>query len=96
MNSLRTGDYHVTFLSRHCDDKHLCTDKARWWPEWHNYYLDDENFPMYGAHMLFSPKGKADQTNYILWTDSVHLTDLSCFLHGPFNFDSHTDIVSAK
>ena len=51
---------------------------------------------MYGARMLFSPKRKPDETKYMLWTDSVHLTDSSFFLHGPFNFDSHTDIVSAK
>ena len=24
------GDYRVTFLARHPDDKHLCDDKARW------------------------------------------------------------------
>ena len=24
------GDYHVTFLARNPDDKHLCDDKARW------------------------------------------------------------------
>ena len=28
-----TGYYHITFLARYPDDKHLCDDKARWWPE---------------------------------------------------------------
>ena len=51
---------------------------------------------MYGARILFSPKRKPNQTEYMLWTDLVHVTDSSCFLHGPFSFDSHTDIVSAK
>ena len=32
----------------------------------------------------------------MLLTDWVHLTDSSCFIHGPFTFDSHTDIMSAK
>ena len=41
IHSLRTGDYHVTFFSRHPANKHLCDDVARWWPEWHEYYLDD-------------------------------------------------------
>ena len=35
-------------------------------------------------------------TKYTLWTNSVHLTDSYCFIHGPFNFDSLSDIVSAK
>ena len=33
MDSSTTGDYHVTSLSRHFDDKHLCNDVSRWWPE---------------------------------------------------------------
>ena len=31
MDSSHAGDYHVTFLSRHLDDNHLCDDLARWW-----------------------------------------------------------------
>ena len=27
------GDYHVTFLARHPDDKYLSDDKERWWPK---------------------------------------------------------------
>ena len=46
MNLSTTGDYHVTFLSRHPDDNHLCDDVARWWPEWHKYSLDGENIPV--------------------------------------------------
>ena len=83
MNSLLTGDYHVTFLSRHPTD-----NGSLWWFDWHEYYLDESNIPVYDARMLFSPRRKPDLTKYILWTDSVHLTDTSCFLHGPFNFDS--------
>ena len=30
MKAESTGDYHVNFLARHPDDKHLCDDKARW------------------------------------------------------------------
>ena len=29
MHPYTTGDYHVTILARHPDDKHLCDDKAR-------------------------------------------------------------------
>ena len=79
MDLLRTESYHITFLSRYPADKHLCADAVRWWPEWHKYYLDDSNLPVHGAHMIFSPKRKPDLTRYMLWTDSVYLTDTSCF-----------------
>ena len=46
--------------------------------------------------MLFGPKRKPDSNKYILWTDSVHLTDPSCYLNVPFNFDSHSDVITAK
>ena len=45
---------------------------------------------------ILKPKRKPDLANYMLWTDSVHLTDSSCFLHGPFNFDSRSDVISAN
>ena len=46
--------------------------------------------------MLFGPKRKLDPTKYILWTDSIHLTEPSCYLYGPFNFDPHSDIITPK
>ena len=90
------GNYHVTFLSRHPANKHLCDDFTRWWHERHDYYLDDSNIQVYGTCMLFNPRRNLDLTKYILWTDSVHLTDTSCFLRGPFNFDSQSDIIFAN
>ena len=77
MDSFRTKDYQVTFLSRHPVDKHLCDDVACWWPEWHEYYLDDANIQVYGARMLFNPRRKPDLTKYMFWTDSVPLTNTS-------------------
>ena len=91
-----TGGHHVTFLSRHPDDNHLCDDVARWWPEWHEYLLNDDNIPVYGSRMLFKPNRKPNLAKYMLWTDSIHLSDSSCFIHGPFNFDSRSDVISAK
>ena len=90
------GDYHVTFLSRHLHINHLCDDIARWWSEWHEYSLNDDNTPVYGSRILFKPTRKPDLTKYMLWTDSVHLTDLSYFIHGTFNYDSRSDNISAK
>ena len=82
IDSLRTGDCHVTFLPRYPFDKHLCDDVAHWWPEWHEYFLDNSNIHVYGARILFSPKRKLDLTKYMLWSNSVHLIDTFRFLHG--------------
>ena len=63
MNPETTGDYHVNFLARHPNDTRLCDDKDRWWPEWHEYKLDSDNIPVYGARVLFSSKRKPDLKN---------------------------------
>ena len=55
-----------------------------------------DNVPVYGARILLGPKRKPDPDKYILWTNSIHLTNTSCYLHGPFNFEPHSDIISAK
>ena len=54
------------------------------------------NIPVYGARILFGPTRKPNDKTYILWIDSIHLTDSSCYIHGPFNFDSHSDIIKPK
>ena len=46
--------------------------------------------------MVFSPRRKPDLTKYMLWTDSVYLTDQSCSIHRLFNFDSQSDIISTN
>ena len=51
---------------------------------------------MYDARILFDPKRKLNVDKYISWTDTVHLTDASCFIHYSFNFDSRSNIISAK
>ena len=68
MNSLRIGDYHITFLSHHPADKHLCDSVSRWWLEWHEYYLDDSKIPVFGVHMLFifNPRRNLDLTKRML------------------------------
>ena len=43
--------------------------------------------------MLFSLKCKLNLTKFMLWSDSVHLTDPKYFIHGPFNFDAHDDNI---
>ena len=91
MNLATTGDYNVIFLSRHPDDKYLCDDRSRWWPEWHEYQLDANNVPVCGARMLFSPKRKPNLKKVMLWFDSVHLTDPKYSIRGPFDYDVHDE-----
>ena len=74
----------------------MSDDKARWWPEWHEYQLDSHNIPVYGVCMLFSPKRKLNPKKYILRSDSVHLTYSNYFIHGPFNHDAHANIIQPK
>ena len=69
---------------------------TRWCPLWYEYKKNRNNVLIYGDRMLFGPKRKPDPNKYILRTDSVHLTDTSCYLNGTFNFDSHSDIITAK
>ena len=70
-------------FSRHTNDNDLCDDKARWWPLWYEYKNDKNDVHIYGSRMLFGPKRKLDSDKYILWRDSVFLTDHSCYLLGP-------------
>ena len=88
MNPRKTGDYYVTFLSRHTSDLHLCDDNSRWWPIWYEYVLDKDNIPVYESRILLGPNRKPNLKKFILWIDSVQLIDSSCYIHGSFNFDS--------
>ena len=88
-----TGNYHVTFLLCNPSDNHLCDDTSCWWPLWYEYVLDTNNIPVYGARILLGPNRKSNIKLYILWTDSVHLSDPSCYIHGAFNFDSCSNII---
>ena len=78
MNSKRSGDYHVMFISRHPNDSHICDDTARWQPLCHEYKNDKNNVPINDARMFFSLKRKPNPNKYIIWTDFVYLTDHSC------------------
>ena len=89
-------DYHVTFSSRHPSENNLCDDEARWWPLLYECVLDKDDLLVNGARILLGPNQKPDLKKFILWTDSIHLTDPSCFLHRPFNFDARSDVVKPK
>ena len=93
MGVLHTGDYHLEFFSRHPDGSHLCNYVTRWWLECHEYRLDDQNLSVYGGRILSGPKRKPNLKKCILWTGSVHLIDSSCYIHGPFNIESRSNIA---
>ena len=77
MNSRTTGNYHVTFVSRHTSDNHLCDDTSYWWPLWYEYVIDKNDIPVYRSRIVLGPNRKLNIKKYIIWTDSVHLTDSS-------------------
>ena len=62
MEQRTTGDYHVTFLSRHPSDNHLCDDNKRWRYLWYEY----KNIPVHGSQLLSGPNRKLKVSNYIL------------------------------
>ena len=43
--------------------------------------------------MLFLLKCRPNLKKFMLWSDSVHLTDTKYFIYGLFNFDTHDDII---
>ena len=36
---------------------------------------------------------KPNPTKYVLWSDYAKLTDPTCFIHEPFNYDAHTNNI---
>ena len=62
----------------------------------YEYVLDKDDVLVYGARTLLRPNQKPDLKKFILWTDYIHLTDSSCFFHGPFNFDTRSYVVKPK
>ena len=55
-----------------------------------------KNVPIYSDRILFGRKCKPDPKKYIICTDSVPLTNSSCYLHRPVNFDSRSGVIIAK
>ena len=74
----------------------MCNNNTRWWPLWYVYCLDENNISGCGARIVSGFNRKPNPKNYILWTDSVHLTDPSCFIHGLFNFDPRSGVIRLK
>ena len=58
--------------------------------------MDNENIPLCASRILFGQNRKPNMNKYIIWTDHVHFKNPFCYLRGPFNFDSHPDIIKLK
>ena len=93
IDSKHAGDYHSMFIPWCLDDSHLCDETTRWWLLWHEYTNNKSNVPIYDARMLCGPKRKPDPNKYILWTDSIDLTDPSSYLYSTFHFNSRSHMV---
>ena len=96
MKPKNTWDYHVIFLATYLDDNYLCDDTTRWWPEWHEYVLNDNNVPVCETWMLCSLKRNPNLKKYMLWLDSVYLTSPKYFVYGSFNYGAHGDTIKPK
>ena len=96
MDSQTRWDYHVTLLSHHSSDNNLCDDNSRWLLLWYECVLYKNNIPVYGTRILLEPNWKPNTKKYILWKDSAHLSNLSCYIHGNFNFDSRSNIIESN
>ena len=92
---MNIDNYRVIFLSRHLDKRHKSDDTTKWWLEWHEYKLDNNNVPVYGVYIICCPKRKLNlKTNCFDWL--VHRSDLSYYLHEPFDFNLRSGIIIAK
>ena len=94
LNPNTTGNYLVAFLARHPSDNKKTDDDARWWPEWHEYTIGNDNIPDFGQRVLFHPLRKPPLAKYRLWTDTIPLSDPNCYLSGPFHFEARHDVVN--
>ena len=83
----QSGKYHVRFYARHPGDPYmLAENEARWWPELHNYSIDNAGTIHYGDRVLVDPTHVPDTKKIIAWSAVVDLTDPEVHLLGPFDF----------
>ena len=61
-----------------------------------NWQTKNTTIQLIDARMMLGPKRKPNTSKYIIWTGSVRLTDSSSYLHGPFNFGSTSNVITAK
>ena len=43
--------------------------------------MDEKNIPIYRERILFGLTRKRNEIKYILWINSIHLTESSCYIH---------------
>ena len=58
--------------------------------------MNDDNVPVYGAKIQFKSSRKPDPIKYILWVDSVDLTDTDFLIHDSLNYDDYSNVITSK
>ena len=87
IDSATTGIHHVQFLLQHPSDKTMSHPRSRWWPQWNRFSISPLDGVMeFGDIQLFSPSRTPDSSKFVAWSTAVPLSDPSCHLLGPFDF----------
>ncbi len=82
-----SGVYHVHFLMQHPSDKALGQPQSRWWPQWNRFSISPLDQVMeFGPIQLFPPSTLPDPSKFVAWSTAVPLSDPTCHLLGPFDF----------
>ena len=58
--------------------------------------MNDDNVPVYEAKIQFKSSRKPDPIKYILWVDSVDLTDTDFLIHDSFYYDGYPNVITSK
>ena len=87
IDSDTSGIYHVQFLLKHPSDKTMSDPRSRWWPQWNKFSTSPiDGIMEYGSIQLLPPARIPDPSKFVAWSAAVPLSNPSCHLLGPFDF----------
>ena len=87
IDSATSGIYHVQFMLQHPSDKTTGHRRSHWSPQWNRFSTSPIDGIMdYGDIQLFSPAHIPDPSKFVAWSVAVPLSDPTCHLLGPFDF----------
>ena len=87
---------HLPLVTPTIDKKR--DDEVSWWPDWHEYSMDDNDTIIFCHRILFHPRLIPDKTNndVVLWTNKIPLGDTKYVLVGPFNFATRSNTIRSN
>ena len=85
VNAQSTGTFYVHFYTRHPADHSETDVTTRWWPEWHEYTIDNDIIE-YGKKIIIYPTVTPDPSRVIAWAQPLNLCNPATYLLGPFDF----------